>query len=65
MNNILKYIGNISQIGGVRPYELSDGWARKMRAIDINTGSGLHYTILPDRGWTSPWQILKEITWFI
>jgi hypothetical protein len=50
MNNILKYIGNISQIGGVRPYELSDGWARKMRAIDINTGSGLHYTILPDRG---------------
>ena len=47
---LLKYIGNLSQIGGVRPYELSDGWARKMRAIDINTGSGLQYTILPDRG---------------
>lgn len=50
MNKVLKYIGNISQIGGVRPYELSDGWARKMRAIDVNTGSGFQYTILPDRG---------------
>jgi hypothetical protein len=50
MNNTLKYIGNLSQIGGVRPYELSDGWARKMRAFDINTGSGLQYTVLPDRG---------------
>jgi hypothetical protein len=49
-NNILKYIGNISQIGGVRHYELTDGWARKMWAININTGSGLQYTILPDRG---------------
>jgi hypothetical protein len=50
MNNIQKYIGNISQIGGVRPYELTDGWSRKMRAYDVNTGSGLQYTVLPDRG---------------
>jgi hypothetical protein len=48
--DVLKYISNISQLGGTRPYELTDGWARKMRAIDVNTGSGLQYTVLPDRG---------------
>lgn len=52
MNNseLLNYIGNISQLGGTRMYELTEGWGRKMRAVDINTGSGLQYTVLPDRG---------------
>lgn len=49
-NEILKYIGNLSQIGYCRHYTLSDGWGRGMRATDINTGSGLQYTVLPDRG---------------
>jgi hypothetical protein len=47
---LLQYIGNTSQIGGSRHYELSDGRGRNMRAIDINSGSGLNYTVLPDRG---------------
>jgi hypothetical protein len=46
----LKYIGNLSQQGGCRHYILSDGWGRGMRATDINTGNGLQYTVLPDRG---------------
>jgi hypothetical protein len=46
----IKYIGNNYQLWGVRPYELTDGWARKMRALDVNAGNGLHYTVLPDRG---------------
>lgn len=45
----LKYIGNLSQMGGCRHYTLSEGPARGMRATDINTGSGLQYTVLPDR----------------
>jgi hypothetical protein len=49
-DRILQYIGNQAQIGGARHYVLSDGWGRNMRAIDVNTGSGLQYTILPDRG---------------
>jgi hypothetical protein len=49
-NEILKYIGNLSQIGACRHYTLSDGWSRGMRAADINTGGGLQYTVLPDRG---------------
>jgi hypothetical protein len=45
----LKYIGNLSQLGGCRHYILSEGSARGMRATDIDTGSGLQYTVLPDR----------------
>jgi galactose mutarotase-like enzyme len=47
---LFRYIGNMAQIGGSRHYTLSDGRGRDMRAIDINTGSGLNYTVLPDRG---------------
>ena len=47
---ILQYIGNQSQLGGSRHYTLADGWGRNLRGIDVNSGSGLQYTILPDRG---------------
>ncbi len=49
-NELMQYIGNIAQIGGSRHYTLSDGRGRNMRAIDISSGSGLNYTVLPDRG---------------
>ena len=49
-NELLRYIGNISQTGYCRHYTLNEGWGRGMRASDINTGSGLQYTVLPDRG---------------
>jgi len=49
-SEILKYIGNLSQTGYCRHYILGDGWGRGMRATDINTGRGLQYTVLPDRG---------------
>jgi len=47
---ILQYTGNPSQMGGSRHYVLSDGWGRNLRGIDVNCGSGLQYTIMPDRG---------------
>jgi galactose mutarotase-like enzyme len=46
----LKYIGNLSQLGDCRHYTLTEGWARGMRAADIRSGSGLQFTVLPDRG---------------
>jgi hypothetical protein len=49
-SELLKYIGNLSQAGNCRHYTLSEGWGRGMRATDINTGGGLQYTVLPDRG---------------
>lgn len=47
---IQQYIGNQTQIGGTRHYVLIDGWGRNLRCIDVNSGSGFQYTILPDRG---------------
>lgn len=41
--------GNIDQIGGVLPFELTDGPARGVRALRFDTGSGLHVTALADR----------------
>jgi galactose mutarotase-like enzyme len=49
-SEIQHYIGNQAQLGGSRHYILTDGWGRNLRGIDINSGSGLQYTILPDRG---------------
>jgi hypothetical protein len=49
-NELQQYIGNQAQIGGSRHCVLTDGWGRNIRCIDVNSGSGLQYTILPDRG---------------
>ncbi len=45
-----QYVGNPYQLGGSREYILENGLSRGLRAVDINSGSGLQYTILPDRG---------------
>ena len=45
-----KRIGNISQIGGTRHYNLSQGRAKGVAAVDFDTNSGFHFTVLPDRG---------------
>lgn len=47
---LFRRIGNLSQIGGTRLYELSDGPERGVRAVDFRTGTGFAFTILPDRG---------------
>jgi len=42
--------GNLSQVGGTRAYELSDGPEKGVRAVDFRTGTGFEFTVLPDRG---------------
>lgn len=39
-----------SQVGGIERYAFDDGEARGLRALLVNTGGGLRYRILPDRG---------------
>ncbi len=46
---LLKRIGDISQVAGVKEYVLSSGKARGVRALDFKTGSGLTFTVLPGR----------------
>ncbi len=47
-NELLKLVGSVEQIGGIRDYKFNDGKAKGVRAIEVNTGS-LCFTILPDR----------------
>jgi len=47
---LMKYIGDITQACGVRQSVLADGPGRGMRVFDVNTGGGLFFTVLPDRG---------------
>jgi hypothetical protein len=43
-------VGDISTIAGVKPYTLFEGPERGVFAVDVWTGSGLRYTVVPDRG---------------
>jgi hypothetical protein len=41
---------NAAQVGGIEAYTFDDGAARGVRALCVNTGGGLRYRILVDRG---------------
>ena len=45
---LLKRVGSIEQIGGIREFTFNDGKAKGVRAIEINTGK-ICFTVLPDR----------------
>ncbi len=45
---LLKHIGSVDQIGGIRDFTFNDGRAKGVRAIEINTGK-VRITVLPDR----------------
>lgn len=44
-----RYTGDLSQILGIKEYELTSGRAKGVRAYDVKNGSGLEYTLLGDR----------------
>jgi len=48
--DIEKKIGNILQLGGTTHFEYSSGRAKGVRAVEFNTGTGLVFTAVPDRG---------------
>ena len=39
-----------AQVGGIERYTIDDGPARGLRALAVNTGGGLRYRVLADRG---------------
>lgn len=49
-DTIRKYVGSMSQLAGVKKYRMDDGPARGVEAVDVRTGGGLEYTVLPGRG---------------
>ncbi len=47
---LARYIGDMSQVAGIRPVELTNGNERGVRALEFKTGTGFAFTVLPDRG---------------
>lgn len=43
---LLKRVGNISQIAFIKPYEMKEGKANGLKSFDVSTGNGLEFTIL-------------------
>lgn len=54
-DEVRKYVGDISQIADMRLMSFEEGKARGMRSIECRNGSGLDFTILPDRGMDIAW----------
>lgn len=50
----LERVGNLTQLGGARHYTLSEGRAKGTAAVDVETGTGFRFTVLPDRGMDMP-----------
>jgi len=46
---LLRYIGDYSQIFGIKEYVLTGEKANGVKAFDINNGAGLEFTVLADR----------------
>jgi len=48
-SELLRRVGRLEQIAGVRLITLSDGMARGVRALEFRTGSGFAFEVLVDR----------------
>jgi hypothetical protein len=46
---ILKYVGDTSQLFGIKEYTLTGGKASGVRAFDVKNGTGMEFTVLSDR----------------
>ena len=56
---LASYVGEPAQIAGARASVLSDGKADGVRAIEVYTGSGFAFTVLPGRGMDIPFASYK------
>ncbi len=54
-SELMRRVGDISQIAGAKEYLLTSGKADGVKAIDVKTGTGLNFTVLPSRGMDIAW----------
>lgn len=50
VEELRRRVGSMSQLAGIRSATLNDGMAGGVRSLEFYTGSGLSFTVLPDRG---------------
>jgi hypothetical protein len=56
-----KHTGSMSQMAGIRRYVMAGGRGQGVEACEVNTGSGLAFTVLPGRGMDIAWASYKGI----
>jgi hypothetical protein len=56
---LLSYVGDPLQVAGARCSVLADGKAEGVRAVEVSTGGGLSFTVLPGRGMDLPFASYK------
>ena len=54
-------VGHISQVAGARASELTSGQAKGVEAIDVKTGTGFEFTVLPGRALDIAWASYKGV----
>jgi hypothetical protein len=58
---IERHVGELGQVGGVRRLVLAEGRAKGVEAFQFETGEGLAFTVLPDRGLDIPFFSFKGV----
>ena len=51
-SKLLKNLGNMDQLCGIREYDIDAGRGRGVHAAEVHTAAGLSFTVLPDLGMT-------------
>ena len=59
-NEIWSWIGDLSQVAGIKHYELRSGRAKGTEAFDVRTGAGLAFTVVKDRALDIAWASYKD-----
>ena len=49
-SDIISRCGNLAQVGGIKRYEMLEGFEKNTEIIEINSGAGLKCLICPDKG---------------
>ncbi|POP45513.1 DUF4432 domain-containing protein [Superficieibacter electus] len=57
---IWPWIGDLSQVAGIKHYELRSGKAKGTEAFDVRTGAGLAFTVVKDRALDIAWASYKD-----
>ena len=56
-----KRFGHMTQLCGLKRYRLCEGRADGVDAVDVRTGAGLNFTVLPGRGMDIAWTEYKGV----
>ena len=59
--DILSMIGDPFQVAGARPFQYTEGKASGVKGIQVNTGGGFQFVVLPGRGMDIPEAYYKGV----